>query len=119
MKYFLAKINYQIISGNGDHTAQFDEQLRLLFARSAEDAIEKATMIGHKDEDRFMNEKQRIVEWKFIDVSELYELSTGSDGVEVWSRIIEQDHADSFIEGIRRKSAALRLRHSMNFLPSM
>jgi len=119
MKYYLAKINYQIITGSSDHTAQFDEQLRLLVARNGEDALEKAEALGIKESDRFMNEKHTLVEWKFIDVSELHELSTVSDGVEVWSRITEQDHADSFIETIRRKSAALRLQHNLNFLPSM
>jgi len=105
MKYFLAKINYQIICGSGEHTAQFDEQLRILYANDAEDALEKAKFIGMKEEDSFMNEKRRIVQWKFIDVSELYELNFDNDGAEVWSRISEQDHAELFIEGIKRKSA--------------
>ena len=117
MKYFLAKINYQIITGSGDHTAQFDEQLRLLIADDAEDALEKANAIGLKEQDTFMNEQQLLVKWKFIDVSELFEVNSQSDGAEVWSRITEQDHAELFIEGIRRKSAALRLRYDENFLP--
>jgi len=116
MKHFLAKINYQIICGNGNHTAQFDEQLRLISAMNEEDALEKARSLGVQEEDSFVNEQRRIVQWKFIDVSELYEVNT-SDGVEVWSRITEQDSADLFIEGIKRKSAALRLRYDENFLP--
>ena len=117
MKYYLAKINYQIICGSGDHMAQFDEQLRLILAHDGEDALEKAASMGLKEEDSFMNEQRRLVQWKFIGVSELHELNTGSEGAEVWSRITEQDQADLFIEGIRRKSAALRLQYSENFLP--
>ncbi|MFI5134956.1 MAG: DUF4288 domain-containing protein [Chitinophagales bacterium] len=116
MKNFLAKINYQIICGNGNHTAQFDEQLRLISAMKEEDALEKANLLGIQEQDSFINEQRRLVQWKFINVSELYEVDS-SDGAEVWSCITEQDSAELFIEGIKRKSAALRLRYDENFLP--
>jgi hypothetical protein len=32
MKWYLAKFVYQVVSGNGSHVAQFDEQLRLIRA---------------------------------------------------------------------------------------
>ena len=44
MKWFLAKIVYRIICGSGNHTPQFDEQLRLIEADSEEDAFKKATI---------------------------------------------------------------------------
>ena len=33
MNWYLAKIVYRIICGQGNHTAQFDEQLRLIQAK--------------------------------------------------------------------------------------
>jgi hypothetical protein len=42
MNWYLTKIVFQIICGDGDHTPQFDEQLRLISASSKEAAISKA-----------------------------------------------------------------------------
>ena len=46
MSWYLAKIVYRIICGNGDHKAQFEEQLRLIEAATKGAALEKATAIG-------------------------------------------------------------------------
>lgn len=118
MKYFLAKIVHQIVNGP-DANAQFDEQLRLVRASDAVNAIEKAKRIGLAEEEIFFNETRKPVQWKFIGVSELYEVNEEKEGTEVWSRITEQDHAEAFIETIRRKSEALRLRYHPDFLPSL
>jgi hypothetical protein len=32
MNWYVAKLVFRVISGNGDHNAQFDEQLRLINA---------------------------------------------------------------------------------------
>ncbi len=42
MYWFLAKIVYQIVCGEGNHTAQFDEQLRLVQAADENEAFDKA-----------------------------------------------------------------------------
>ncbi|MDQ3846676.1 MAG: DUF4288 domain-containing protein [Bacteroidota bacterium] len=39
MNWYLTKIIYRIICGNGDHKAQFDEQLRLVEASSKQEAF--------------------------------------------------------------------------------
>jgi len=43
MKWYLAKFVYQVISGNGNHTPQFDEQMRLIRADEFAWAKEKAS----------------------------------------------------------------------------
>jgi len=48
--WFLAKIVYHIISGEGNHTPQFDEQLRLIQAENELQAIQKARQTGEKEE---------------------------------------------------------------------
>ncbi|MEJ0081220.1 MAG: DUF4288 domain-containing protein [Puia sp.] len=41
MSWYLTKIVYRIICGQGNHTAQFDEQLRLIEADNSQEAFEK------------------------------------------------------------------------------
>ena len=51
MTWYLAKIVYRILCGDGNHTAQFDEQLRLIAASNEVEAFAKAQQIGRKEED--------------------------------------------------------------------
>ncbi|MER3499070.1 MAG: hypothetical protein C4308_10775 [Chitinophagaceae bacterium] len=46
MNWYLARLVYRIICGNGNHTAQFDEQLRLVCVETKEKAFHKACEIG-------------------------------------------------------------------------
>ena len=87
MSWYLTKIVYRIICGQGNHTAQFDEQLRLIEADNSQEAFEKATTLGQKEEDKFFNEEQKLVKWKFINVAELYNESGLLDGADSSSPI--------------------------------
>ena len=60
MNWYLTKIVYRIICGQGNHMAQFDEQLRLIQAGSSEEAFEKSIVLGQKEEDKFYNEDQKL-----------------------------------------------------------
>src|SRR3954468_2594596 len=108
MSWYLTKIVYRIICGQGNHTAQFDEQLRLIEADNSQEAFEKATALGQKEEDKFFNEEQKLVQWKFINVAELYKLSGLLDGAELYSRIVESDDPDRYIEATNKKAAHIR-----------
>ena len=107
MNWYLVKIVFRIICGDGDHTPQFDEQLRLVSANDKKDAFYKAHQIGQREEDVFYNHKQQLVQWKFINVSELYKLGEMIDGAELYSRIEERDNADTYTEIINRKAAGI------------
>ena len=89
MNWYLAKIVYRIICGDGHHTAQFDEQLRLIAAQHEEEALTKASTIGRQEEEVFYNDRQQLVQWKFIDVAELHTLNDLIDGAELYSQIKE------------------------------
>ena len=93
MSWFLSKIVYRIICGAGHHKAQFDEQLRLIQATNQQQAFEKAHYIGTSEQMSFKNDKQQLVQWKFINVSEVYQLHDIVDGTEIYSRIEEKDDA--------------------------
>ena len=104
MNWYLTKIVYQIICGDGNHRPQFDEQLRLIGATSEYEAFHKAQRIGITGQEKFLNDRQCLVEWKFIDVCELYKLSELIDGAELYSRIQETDDAVNYIDIIHRKA---------------
>lgn len=105
MNWFVAKIVYRIVCGSGDHTPQYEEQLRLVQAASKSDAFKKALQIGIKEEVQFFNQQEKLVQWKFIDVSELYQLSEVADGTEIYSRIEEKDDADIFEVFVHAKAS--------------
>jgi hypothetical protein len=108
MNWYLAKIVYRIICGTGNHTAQFDEQLRLISAGDEEQAFEKAVKMGHSEADSFCNTKNELITWKFINISELYKLGDLMDGAELYSRIQEVDDGEVYTEAIHRKAATIR-----------
>jgi Domain of unknown function (DUF4288) len=107
MNWYLTKLVYRIISGTNSDDAQFDEQLRLIQAGSKEEAFHKAQITGVREEEIFMNTNQQLVEWKFINVAELYKLGEMIDGAELYSRIEERGNADAYIETINRKAAGI------------
>ena len=108
MTWFLVKIVYRIVCGDGNHTPQFDEQVRLLFAYDAEEALVKSKRIGLQEEDVFYNQHHQLVQWKFIDVVELHRLDELSDGAEVFSQIKETDDADSYSRFLHHKASQLQ-----------
>jgi len=46
MNWYLAKLIFHVMSGEGTHTPQFDEQWRLIRADEVSWAYEKATVLG-------------------------------------------------------------------------
>jgi hypothetical protein len=104
MYWYVAKIVFRIISGDGNHMPQFDEQLRLIHARDEDEAFEKAQQIGREEEDSFMNQKNQLVKWSFINIPELNKLPSLSDGIEIYSKVNEYDNAKGFIEAVNRKA---------------
>ncbi|HYF33331.1 MAG TPA: DUF4288 domain-containing protein [Chitinophagaceae bacterium] len=115
MNWYLSKIIFRIICGDGNHAPQFDEQLRLLCASDNEQAFDKALSIGQQEAQHFSNQQGKLVEWKFIGVAELYRISELIDGAELFSRVQETDCADTYIQMVQRRAAFIRdsntLRH--------
>lgn len=116
MNRYLVKLVYQIVCGDGLHTAQFDEQLRLITAPDEASALHKSRRIGLQEEETFYNERQQLVQWKFINVVELYLLDELSDGAEVFSQIRESDDPPTYCSFVHHKSSILRKKYSL-FIP--
>ena len=106
MNWYLTKIVFNIAAENNSN--QFDEQLRLVTAKSKEEAFLKARAIGLREEDTFYNDKMKQVKWEFINVSEIIPINKLEDGTELYSRIHETEEATSYINFVHQKAIALR-----------
>ena len=116
MNWYLAKIVFRILCGEGEHTPQFDEQLRLIAAGNEDEAFYKAQSLGIQEEDIFMNMDKKQVHWKFINVSELYRISALIDGAELYSRITEADDAKAYINLVHRKAKGIQEKQTHKLL---
>ena len=112
MKWYIAKIVFRIICGDGDHAAQFDEQLRLIDAGDEVEAFRKASSLGKNEEDSFYNLKQQLVRWQFINVSELHPLSGLDDGTQLYSRINEVDDGTAYTTFVNRRAESIQRKLS-------
>lgn len=119
MTWYLAKLVYRIICGDGDHMPQFDEQLRLIHAEDELHAFNKAQLTGQREQDRFLNEAERPVQWKFINVTELHKLEELTDGAEVYSRIREEEDGDDYQHMVQVKARYLLEHCTEQFIQSI
>jgi hypothetical protein len=107
MNWYLIKIVFRIICGDGHHTAQFDEQLRIIFAENKIAALEKGHALGKQEGEVFLNNKQQPVQWKFINVTEIYKLGVLMDGAELYSCIKETDDVISYMDMVNHKANSI------------
>jgi hypothetical protein len=108
MKWFLVRYIYQIVGGSDSYHAQFDEQLRLMLASGANDALKKAEDLAGSFQPPFKNCKGEEVTWKFISVADLHEIPTPGDGAEVTSILHEPSDVSVFLDGIQQRKAFLQ-----------
>lgn len=111
MNWYVAKIVFRIISGDGNHHAQFDEQLRLISAGDECEAFEKAYSLGQLNEESFKNNRSETVRWQFIDVAELNPVSELTDGAELYYQIHEAPDAALYEAWAHHKSSLLTVRN--------
>ena len=104
MNWYLTKLVFRIICGDGCHTPQYEEQLRLIAAHDRPAALKKAVQIGKQEEESFFNPKQQLVSWRFVNITEIYPLTKMIDGAEVFSRITEEESAELYEYVVNRKS---------------
>ena len=104
-KYYIAKLIWQIKIPTNSISSEFDEQLRIVKACNAEEAIKKALQIGHDNEETFINSKGEHVSWLFINVEFVKEIVSFDDGTEICSQTINATDASQFIKDIHVKAA--------------
>jgi hypothetical protein len=104
MKWYLVKLVYQVVSGNGAHTPQFDEQLRLIRAEELDWAREKAKMLGQIGAFSFLNNRKEEVNWRFIDVVDICEIGEIEDGAQLYSTTEEPEDVSLYLNVISAKA---------------
>lgn len=116
MNNYIAKIIFQIVSGSGQHTPQFDEQLRLIEARTDKEALTRARETGRNEEQSFLNAKNEWVHWKFIDVTDLTLIKEMSHGAQIYSRIEETGDARQYINMTRQKARTIETLSNFEYI---
>lgn len=116
MNWYLAKLIFRIVCGDGNHTPQFDEQLRLIAAGNNEEALSKAILLGETEGDGFPEHEYKMVKWRFINVSELYRITELIDGAELYSRVQETDDADVYMELVNTRARFIRENNTHSYL---
>src|SRR5476649_2560194 len=104
MQWYLAKLVYRIQCRDAHHTAEFDEQIRLIYAEDNLHAFQKARLMGEKEGEMQLHCAGTVIAWKFIDVCELHKLDTGLDGAEMYSQIRVQENADAYIRDTQKRA---------------
>ncbi|MBS1756080.1 MAG: DUF4288 domain-containing protein [Bacteroidetes bacterium] len=119
MKWYLAKVVFRIICGDGEHAAQFDEQLRLIAATDTLSALEKAIALGKKEQENFMNGNQQLVQWKFVNISELLPLNNFTDGAELYSSVLETHDCNGYLKFIEHKAKGIAEENHLSTLQQL
>lgn len=110
MNRYLVKLMFNINIDNGNHAHQFDEQIRIVEAHTLETAFQKARVIGKKEEEAFINHENKVVNWQFIDVTDVFELESMKDGEQVYSTTHENIERHSFIDYVRQKAMLIQAK---------
>ncbi len=110
MNTYIVKLVFNINIGEGIHQKQFDEQTILISASNLEDAFYKAKQQGRVLEEKFSNDKDQSVEWKFIDVVDIFELHSYKDGEPLYSITHEAHDTGSFIDYVHHRSQIIQTK---------
>lgn len=97
--WYLLKMVFQIICGNGHHTPQFDEQLRLIAADSSKHAIEKGNELAENE-----TNEGGFVQWKFVAITDVYPFNNLLDGAELFSRVTEEEQEAAYLYTLQLKA---------------
>lgn len=104
MSWYIAKLVFRIVCEKEPEKAQFDEQLWLVNAESATEALFKGRRKGMNEEDSFRGMHTGRVRWQFIDVAEVNEIGEINDGMPVYSRVEETDDLRGYLITVQRKA---------------
>ena len=108
MNWFLAKLSFEIKQEAAGLPSEFDEQLRLLQAANAREALLKTCALGKTQAQEFLNAYGEKVEWRFLGVADLITLGELSDGQEVYSLSPEAEESEAYLDYIELKYRQLQ-----------
>lgn len=92
MERYAAKILFQfrvVIAGESSKRRICEEKIIILFAKNAQDALEKINEIGVQSEHNYINDDHKMVYYEFVGILDLMHLGIECDQNEVWYEIKE------------------------------
>jgi hypothetical protein len=113
MNIYVTKIIFQI--HNTGEGIQFDEQLRLFVAEDSKEAYTKAVTKAMEEETYYMNEKNEWVHWEFKGITEITQVETIEDGMQIGSHTVEMDalEEDNYLSFVKTKSIRLNRKYKL------
>lgn len=112
MNWYIAKIVFNICIDDARNHTQFDEQCRIISAISKQEAMQKALAIGRNEEEEFVNMEKQKVEWKFIDVLDVFEVKEWKDGSKIYASTHEEEEPLHYILYVMQRAKSLRMEFS-------
>ena len=106
-QWYLAKLVFRIVVGEGKHVPHFEEHLRLVHGTDALEAFHIARRIGESEETARRITALSGVQWEFVDITELHVLETRMAGAEVFTRTYEVADAQLHKKEVQRKAGYL------------
>jgi Domain of unknown function (DUF4288) len=116
MNWYLTKMVFRIICGNGQHKAQFDEQIRLIHATDPSEAWTKARQYALAETGGIATNG---VTWQFVNIPELYQINGFVDGAELYSRVKEEEDGEVYEQVIHRRAAMLQYNMEHQILSAL
>ncbi|WP_316829806.1 DUF4288 domain-containing protein [Pedobacter aquatilis] len=107
MKWFAVNCIYQVICGEGKHSPQFNEQVRLVTAETSFEAIQKAKLLAFGYNASFENCVGEMVRWEFIAVGGITAVDEPTDGIEVSSKILEPKSVEAYLKDLKHRTKTL------------
>jgi len=107
MKWFSVNCIYRVVCGEGKLSPQFNEQIRLLQANSRLEALEKINQNANKYNLPFKNCNGEQVNWEFLGIGSLIEITKPEDGVEVAAKILEPKSVERYLENLAHRTRLL------------
>jgi hypothetical protein len=113
MNIYVTKIIFQI--HNAGESIQFDEQLRLFVATDSKEAYCKAVTKAMEEETYYMNEKNEWIHWEFKGITEITQVETIEDGMQIGSHTVELDalEEDNYLSFVKTKSIGLKRKYRL------
>lgn len=111
MNRYLAKLMFSVHVEGDTGIGEFDEQIRIVESLNMEGAFYKARAVGKKEEGNIPDNENKKIEWRFIDVLELYAIEEVKDGEQLYSSTHKTDDSGSYINYIRQKSMEIQAKN--------
>jgi hypothetical protein len=95
MKYYIAKLIFEIEVLNEKRKIQYEEKLVCVKGPDTASAYKKATTLAKQHETAFINGNHHHIQWKLLGITNLFPLNRFEENLELYSEIKEDGEIDA------------------------